>query len=360
MDANQRSEVNNQTNNVANEKWTPGSKGKTADEGPLDHTYPNGLGVQQQGNQGLDTMGTQQTGAGPGAQPGGMGGRDDGGNQSVTPGGSMQTQMNGGSGPVQGITDSHQRQMEQKSGAYGLLEQPIGHRPKDSGVNVTAGHDMQRDVVRGTMASQNASQPDLQGGSLGPHHGSMQSGSMVGGTSGTSTNGGGMHGPQSAPAGLTAGSATGNRQQTSSLYVSDNSTRNGGGMRGPLSRSQGNVQGGGVGQNQAGQEARRGNTQLGVSGSGSMANQAGAVGGVHESNDAAGGLPRSPGDSGARNAAGSTDRAGSQTGAGAADSGPPAHDSNDAAGGYPRSPGYANKLAGDANMDDDTGFKRKP
>ena len=67
MDANQRSSINNQTNNVANEKWTPGAKGKTADEGPLDHTYPNGLGVQQQGNQGLDTMGTQQTGAGPGA-----------------------------------------------------------------------------------------------------------------------------------------------------------------------------------------------------------------------------------------------------------------------------------------------------
>ena len=122
MDANQRSEFNNQTNNVANEKWTPGAKGKTADDGPLDHTYPQGPGVQQQGNQGIDTMGTQQTGAGPGAQPGGMGGRDDSGNQSLTPGGSMQTQMSGGSGPVQGITDSHQRQMEQKSEAYGMLE----------------------------------------------------------------------------------------------------------------------------------------------------------------------------------------------------------------------------------------------
>ena len=355
MDANQRSEVNNQTNNVANEKWTPGAKGKTADEGPLDHTYPNGLGVQQQGNQGLDTMGTQQTGAGPGAQPGGMGGRDDGGNQSVTPGGSMQTQMNGGSGPVQGITDSHQRQMEQKSGAYGMLEQPIGHRPKDSGVNVTEGHDMHRDVVRGTMASQNANQPDLQGGSLGPNHGAggmqlgnMQTGNLPSGNQG-GTSGGGMHGPQSAPTSLNAGSATGNRQQTSSLYVSDNSTRNGGGMHGPLGGSKGN-----------GQEAQRGNTQLGVSGSGSMANQAPSIGGVHESNDVAGGLPRSPGNTGASNAAGSTDSAGSQTGAGAADSGPPAHDSNDAAGGYPRSPGYANKLAGDRNMDDDTGFKRKP
>ncbi|CAH0234288.1 hypothetical protein SRABI118_02550 [Massilia sp. Bi118] len=345
MDANQRSEVNNQTNNVANEKWTPGSKGKTADDGPLDHTYPQGLGAQQQGNQGIDTMGTQQSGAGPGAQPGGMGGREDGGNQSQTPGGSMQTQMSGGSGAVQGITDSHQRQMEQKSGAYGLLEQPIGHRSHDSGVNVTEGHDMHRDVVRGQMGSQNPNQPDLQGGSLGPNHGtgSMQSASQGG------TSGGGMHGPQSAPTSLNAGSATGNRQQGSSLYVSDNSTRNGGGMRGPLSGSQGN-----------GQEAQRGNTQLGVSGSGSMANQAASIGGVHESNDAAGGLPRSPGNSGARNAAGSTDRAGSQTGAGAAEGGPPAHESNDAAGGYPRSPGYANKLSGDQNMDDDTGFKRKP
>jgi len=340
MDANQRSEFNNQTNNVANEKWTPGSTGKTADDGPLDHTYPQGLGVQQQGNQGIDTMGTQQTGAGLGAQPGGMGSRDDSGNQSATPGGSMQTQMSGGSGPVQGITDSHQRQMEQKSGAYGMLEQPVGHRPKDSGVNVTEGHDMHRDVVRGTMASQNANQPDLQGGSLNRQHGSIQG----------STQGGGMHGPQSQPTSLNAGSATGNRQQTSSLYVSDNSTR-GSGMLG----RQDNTQGG-----HDGQEAQRGNTQLGVSGSHAMADQQSDAGGVHESNDVAGGLPRSPGNTGAQNAAGSTDRAGSQTGTGAADSGPPAHDSNDAAGGYPRSPGYANRLAGDRNMDDDTGFKRKP
>jgi len=345
MDANQRSEFNNQTNNVANEKWTPGSKGKTADDGPLDHTHPQGTGVQQQGNQGIDTMGTQQTGAGPGAQPGGMGGRDDGGNQSATPGGSMQTQMNGGSGPVQGITDSHQRQMEQKSGAYGLLEQPVGHRPKDSGVNLSEQRDMQRDVVRGQMASQNARQPDaarpdLQGGSLNQQHGSIQG----------STQGGGMHGPQSQPTSLTAGSSSGNRQQTSSLYVSDNSTR-GGGMLG----RQDNLQSG-----HDGQEAQRGNTQLGVSGSHSMSSQQSDAGGVHESNDVAGGLPRSPGNSGAQNAAGSTDRAGSQTGTGAADSGPPPHDSNDAAGGYPRSPGYANRLAGDSNMDDDTGFKRKP
>jgi hypothetical protein len=91
-----------------------------------------------------------------------------------------------------------------------------------------------------------------------------------------------------------------------------------------------------------------------------MANQNSDAGGVHQSNDVAGGLPRSPGNTGAQNAATSTDRSGSQTGAGAADSGPPPHDSNDAAGGYPRSPGYANRLNGDQDMDDDTGFKRKP
>jgi hypothetical protein len=332
MDANQRSEVNNQTNNLANEKWTPGSKGKTADEGPLDHTYPQGPGVQQQGTQGLDTMGTQQAGAGPGAQPGGMGGREEGGKQSQIPGGSMQTQMSGGSGAVQGITDSHQRQMEQKSGAYGILEEAVGHRPKDSGVNLN----QQR-------------QPDLQGGSLGANQPSAARGSMQSGNQSSQggTSGGGMHGPQSAPTSLTAGSV-GNRRQKSSLYVSDNSTR-GGGMRGRQDASQGNAQ-----------EAQSGNTQLGVSGSHAMSNQNSDVGGVHESNDVAGGLPRSPGNSGAQNAAGSTNRAGSQTGAGAADSGPPAHESNDAAGGYPRSPGYANRLAGDRNMDDDTGFKRKP
>jgi hypothetical protein len=238
--------------------------------------------------------------------------------------GAQQPQMSGGSGTVQGITDSHQRVMDQqKSGAYGILEEPLGHRPGGSGVDVSPHH----------------------AGSAGQNHGAgnMQSASQGG------TSGGGMHGPQSAPTSLNAGSATGNRQQGSSLYVSDNSTRNGGGMRGPLSGSQGN-----------GQEAQRGNTQLGVSGSGSMANQAASIGGVHESNDAAGGLPRSPGNPGAQNSAHSTDRTGSQTGPGGAEGGPPAHESNDAAGGYPRSPGYANRLNGDENMDDDTGFKRKP
>jgi hypothetical protein len=345
MDANQRSEVNNQTNNVANEKWTPGAKGKTADDGPLDHTYPQGLGAQQQGNQGIDTMGTQQSGAGPAPEPGGRDERAESRRESMSSSGSMQTQMSGGSGAVQGITDSHQRQMEQKSGAYGILEEPVGRRPKDSGVNLKQQRDMHRDVARGQMASQNPNQPDLQGGSPGAARGNMQAGSQGG------TGGGGMHGPQSAPTSLNAG-PVGNRQQGSSLYVSDNSTRSGGGMRGPLE--------GRHDENQPGQEAQIGNTQLGVAGSHSMANQNADVGGVHQSNDLAGGLPRSPGNTGARNAATSTDRSGSQTGTGGTEGGPPAHQSNDAAGGYPRSPGYANRLKGDSDMDDDTGFRRKP
>jgi hypothetical protein len=319
MDANQRSEANNQTNNGANEKWTPGSEGASADHGqPLDHTYPRGLGVQQQGNQQRDMMGTQQSDAGPGARAG-----DDAG----IPGGSMDTQINGGSGAVQGITDSHQRQMEQKSGAYGLLEQAVGHRPKDSGVDLARERDMHRDVVRGNMASQNAAQPDLQGGSLSDSRGNLQ------GT--TQTHGGGMHGPRSELPSQPPGGSMGNRQ-------SGASSTQGGGMPGP----------GAAG----GREAQRGNTQLEVTGSRSMSNQNSDVGGVHQSNDVAGGLPRSPGNTGAD----STDRQGSQTGSTASAGGPAVHKSNDAAGGYPRSPGFANKLHGDDNMDDDTGFKRKP
>jgi hypothetical protein len=255
MDANQRSSINNQSNNGANDKWTAGSEGKTTGKDqPLDHTYPQALGSHQ-GNQQRDVMGNA----------GGSHG-DDG---TAIPGGSMETQVNGGSGTVQGVTDSHERQMQQKSGAWGQLEQPVGGRARDT-VDVH------------------------------PHDGD-----------------------------------TVNRGRR---FVSD------GGAIPPLAGQSDN---GDVG----GQEAQHGNTQLEVSGSRSMANQESDVGGVHDSNDLAGGLPRSPGNSGAR----SVDRAGSQTGNEAA-----THESNDAAGGYPRSPGYANKLSGDQNMDDDTGFKRKP
>jgi len=122
MDANKRSEMNNQTNNNANEKWTPGAKGNTG-SGPLDHTFPQGS-VQQQGKQDSGTAGTQQSGMGLGARSGG---------RSNPPDGSMQTQPTGGTGAVQGITDSHQQAMEQRSDAYGELEQPLGDRPKGSG-----------------------------------------------------------------------------------------------------------------------------------------------------------------------------------------------------------------------------------
>ena len=55
----------------------------------------------------------------------------------------------------------------------------------------------------------------------------------------------------------------------------------------------------------------------------------------------------------------STERNGSQTGS--EQQGQAAQrESNDAAGGYPRSPGGANHLAGDAKMDDDTGFSSRP
>jgi hypothetical protein len=294
MDANQRSEANNQTNNGANEKWTPGSEGASADRGqPLDHTYAQGAGVQQ-GNQQRDIMGGQ----------GGVGGREYGEDAGI-PGGSMDNQVNGGSGAVQGVTDSHQRQMEQKSGAYGLLEQAVGHRPKDSGVNLNQQRDMHRDVERGNVQAA------------------------------THTQGGGMHGPRSELPAQPPRGSMGNRQSASGATQ-------GGGMPGP----------GAAG----GHEAQRGNTQLEVTGSRSMSNQNSDAGGVHQSNDVAGGLPRSPGNTGAD----STDRQGSQTGSTASAGGPAVHKSNDAAGGYPRSPGFANKLHGDDNMDDDTGFKRKP
>ncbi|KFI06813.1 hypothetical protein [Massilia sp. BSC265] len=179
MDANQRSEFNNQTNNGANEKWTPGSKGNTK-SGPMDHTYPQGPSQQQEirggnemhPNQDPSRMDQQEVAAEDGSRadyettlPGAV--------PNDLPGGSMQSQQTGGSGPQQGITDSHQRQMEQRSGAWGLLEQPVGHRDKHSGTDLRAhpanqqGHS--QDVH--AMNPHDAAQPELQGGSLGRHHG---------------------------------------------------------------------------------------------------------------------------------------------------------------------------------------------
>ena len=332
MDANQRSEFNNQTNNGANEKWTEGATGKSAENGaPLDHTYPQGLGVQQQGNQGRDVMGTQQSGMGPGAAPEGMGGRANDSDAGIL-GGSMETQVNGGSGAVQGITDSHQRQSEQKSGAYGMLEQPLGHRARDSGTDLNHGSNMQQDDARGQLPSQSVRQADLQGGSLGPRGGNLN---LQGGTS----QGSGMAG---------AGFADPAAQSALGSVVNQTAVRDGG-MLPPRTDTGSNTSAGG------GHEAQHGNMQEGVAGSRAGADQQSDAEGVHASNDLAGGLPRSPGNTGS-----STDRAGSQTGADGAEGGPEVHDSNDAAGGYPRSPGFANRLAGDSNMDDDTGFKRKP
>jgi len=174
MDANQRSEVNNQTNNGANEKWTPGAKGNTG-SGPLDHTYPAsneqhrivGSETRLEGTNDPAIIGQQETAAEDGSRAEG---------ETTLPhpvpgdlrGGSLQSQQTGGSGPQQGITDSHQRQMEQHSGAWGLLEQPVGHRDSHSGTDVHphAGNT----EAGGTMNRQNTAQPELQGGSLGRHH----------------------------------------------------------------------------------------------------------------------------------------------------------------------------------------------
>ena len=178
MDANQRSEFNNQTNNGANEKWTPGAKGNTTN-GPLDHTYPQSPDQQpvirgeneMQGAQDPSHMGQQEVAAEDGARA------DNettlaGAVPDDLPGGSLQTQQTGGSGPQQGITDSHQRQMEQHSQAWGLLEQPVGHRDPHSGTDLRAHPANQAGHTQAThaMNPQNAAQPELQGGSLGRHH----------------------------------------------------------------------------------------------------------------------------------------------------------------------------------------------
>lgn len=290
MDANQRSEVNNQTNNGANEKWTPGSKGNTT-SGPMDHTYPQGAS-QQQGKQSGGEMGTQQSGMGPGAVSGGQGARDSGSGMAL-PGGSMQTQQTGGSGPQQGITDSHQRQMEQRSGAYGQLEQPVGDRDKNTGTSLPGSQQSGHTQETERMNPQDARQPELQGGSLGGNHGNQQSGSRVGGQ--------------------VAGQGSASMQRASGLQSED---RKG---------------------------SQTGNVQR--------------EGGVHESNDVAGGLPRSPGNTGATDGPRTTHLTGAQNDADLQRTEVPGvHESNDLGGGYPRSPGGANKLAADEKMDDDTGF----
>jgi hypothetical protein len=257
MDANQRSEMNNQTNNGGNEKWNKNAKGKTAPDTPLDHTYPNGASQQQQGGQGVDQMGTQQSGMGPGQFA------EDSSRWDL-PGGSMQTQQSGGSGPQQGITDSHQRQMEQHSGAWGELELPVGRRPAGSGTSLLHGGNAQSAQQ---MNPQDPRQPELQGGSLGHHHGAGQS----------------MQSSQDQPStGRTQSNPAGNAQDStdragSQTGAGDAQLHESNDTMGGLPRSPGN-------------SGPRGDNP-GWKPGGSM-NQ--DPNGVHESNDAAGGYPKSP------------------------------------------------------------------
>lgn len=299
MDQDKLRELNNQTNNLANEKWTPGAKNGTT-EGPPDHTYPKGAS-EQKGEQAAEDWNMRQSGSGSGDMP-----------MRDADSRSMQNQPSGGTGATQGVTDSHQRQMEQRSRAYGTVEgQPLGQRPSGS---TQATHDMN---------PQDPRQPELKGGAPGGRHGNMQS----------STQGGGQHGP-----------------------LSDVPMRQGGSMGGQQSAVPQGTQGGG-------QPGRNSGTPS-VQRTGSLGTEAGGAseqrdtGGVHESNDLTGGLPRSPGNSGPRP---DTEHRGT---------GPwneaerlrvegGVHESNDLNGGLPRSPGGANKLRADEKMDDDTGFSNR-
>lgn len=91
MDANQRSEVNNQTNNGANEKSNPDAKGATRD-GASEQRAPSGTGMAH-----TDLPSASQGQLAP-------------------------------TGAQQGTTDSHQRAMEAQSGEWGQLSEPVGNR----------------------------------------------------------------------------------------------------------------------------------------------------------------------------------------------------------------------------------------
>jgi hypothetical protein len=274
MNSNQRSEMNNQSNNGGNEKGTPGSKGATRD-GPLDHTWPQD-GAQQQGSRQTGGMGTQQSGAGPGL------GNEAQANQR---GGSMQTQQSGGTGAVQGITDSHQRAMEQRSSASGALEQPVGGHRSQAGAQSPGSMGSQQSASqggtqgggqRGPLSGQQAA----QGGSMGSQQSGMQSGTQGGGQSGHGTGtptvkqGGSMSADQTTTD--RSGSQTGSEQRDASRTQSNDTT-------GGLPRSPG-----GTGPTNARQDTHLTGAQV-------HANQQKEVGGVHKSNDAAGGYPKSPG-----------------------------------------------------------------
>ena len=261
MDSNQRSESNNQTNNGANEKWTPGAKGTTT-SGPMDHTYPNGASEQR----GQSGTGMAQSG---GHDQAGLGGSPDGSGQAGDlPGGSMQTQQTGGSGPQQGVTDSHQRQMEMRSGAWGELEQPIGARPAESGTSLGEHPANRQGNTQATeaMNPQNPAQPELQGGALGRQSASQGAGTGTGGQADQSG--------QSADSTDRSGSQTGDGARDAGSHDVHQSND----LAGGLPRSPG-----GTGP---------ASEKPGYKPGGSMQAEPNPV---HESNDAAGGYPRSPG-----------------------------------------------------------------
>ena len=293
MDANQRSEMNNQTNNGANEKGTPGSKGNTG-SGPLDHTYPQG-GSEQRGAGAVDGSGTGM------AHPG-----------------SMQGQQTGGSGTTQGVTDSHQRQMEMHSDAWGKLEQPMGKQQRDG--KASMGEDVanrQGKTQTGeTLNPQDPAHPELHA----PQTSQPGRDGRVPGTVPPEP-----IGTEAGVPGVQHGDIYGNRQAADENRADT--------------------------QDASASEVQRSTDRQG-SQTGADARDAGSED-VHQSNNVSGGLPRSPGNSGPR-----TEGEGYQTGGSMHAEPNPVHQSNDAAGGYPRSPGGANKLAGDRKMDDDTGFSR--
>ncbi|GAB3460864.1 hypothetical protein GCM10027321_20870 [Massilia terrae] len=344
MDANQRSEANKQTNNGGNEKGTPGAQGKTRAGGALDHTYPKGAEAAPRVTGAGHKEGSMQSGVGPGVYDSSYQ-RSDGKGEDLK-GGSMQTQQTGGSGAQQGITDSHQQAMEQRSGAYGKLEQPVGDRPRDQGVSLQGDRHGGKTPATERMNPQNAAQPELQSGSAGGVHGNQQS----------STQGGGQRGPNAAlPRNL--GGSMG--QQSASTQGTQ-----GGGQAGPQS-DPGSVQRGGS-MHQQSARGQSGTQPDQRSGSGQGHDSTDRIGsqtgnyqremGVHQSNDLQGGLPRSPGNAGPYPDAGSTHQTGPDNHADLLRNDRGIHESNNSSGGLPRSPGGANKLAADEKMDDDTGF----
>ncbi|WP_306396605.1 hypothetical protein [Telluria beijingensis] len=292
MDTNKRTLPGNQADYGANEKDTPGAKGVTRD-GPNDHTYPNAAS-RQHGNSAID---------------------ESGGN--LARGGSMQGQQTGGSGTTQGVSDSHDRQMQMHSDAWGKLEQPIGNRQRDTGVSVSSDTlNRQGKTQTGeTLNPQDPAHPELHAAEPG------RDGRVPGTVAPEPV------GTEAGVPGVQHGDIYGNRQGADDGRADTQDASNS-------------------------QVQRETDRERQLAQAGSEARDKGSDD-VHQSNNVSGGLPRSPGNSGPR-----TEGEGYQVGGSMHADPNPVHQSNDAAGGYPRSPGGANKLAGDRKMDDDTGFSR--